>query len=240
MMYFSRIRIKMNCKENIFNYIQLMSTDDYSVHQLMWTLFPNRPKESRMFLFRQEIENEQLSDSYGVHGIPLFYVVSSCKPIEQTDILNVETKEYSPKISEGDKLAFSLRVNPIVSRKQEGKKNSKHNDLFMDVKYHALRENKELSSEEIKQKQQEAVVEWLSRRGGSSGFVLYDKDKTEVTGYNQHIFSRKSKKEKIKFSSVDISGILEVTDVNSFLKILGDGLGSSKSFGCGMMMIRRV
>ncbi|MCF6252652.1 MAG: type I-E CRISPR-associated protein Cas6/Cse3/CasE [Methylococcaceae bacterium] len=35
-------------------------------------------------------------------------------------------------------------------------------------------------------------------------------------------------------------GTLQITDVDKFKKILFDGIGRSKAFGCGLLMIRRT
>jgi len=41
-------------------------------------------------------------------------------------------------------------------------------------------------------------------------------------------------------STVDFQGILTVTDPELFRKALYEGLGKSKAFGCGLMLVRRV
>jgi CRISPR system Cascade subunit CasE len=221
----------------------ILNGNGYAVHQLIWTLFPGRPGADRTFLFRQEFEKEQLSAVTSVRGIPLFYVLSKDKPSTQTDILVTETKEYAPKLLAGDKLAFSLRANPVIARKQNnGKRNSKHCDVLMDVKYHLKHSNAVLSHEQIQVAQNQAVADWLVRKGTTAGFNIPEIDGLQIAAYQQQVLSKRSsvRNDEIKFSSVDISGIIEVTDPVLFLQMLEKGLGSAKSFGCGMMMIRRI
>jgi len=221
----------------------ILNGDGYAVHQLIWTLFPGRPDADRMFLFRQEFEKEQMSEVPSVRGIPLFYVLSKDKPSAQTDVLIAETKEYAPKLSAGDKLAFSLRANPVIARKQDnGKKNSKRCDILMDVKYQLKHSDTHLTSEQIQVPQNQAVADWLVRKGTTAGFNISEISDLQIAAYQQHVLSKKALtgNNEIKFSSVDITGTLEVTEPDLFLQMLEKGLGSAKSFGCGMMMIRRI
>ena len=49
-------------------------------------------------------------------------------------------KPYAPRLAVGDRLAFRLRANPTIARKEEGKKNSPRHDVVMDAQYQLLRE----------------------------------------------------------------------------------------------------
>jgi CRISPR system Cascade subunit CasE len=44
----------------------------------------------------------------------------------------------------------------------------------------------------------------------------------------------------IRFSAVDFSGELLVTDPKLFQQALFDGLGHAKAFGCGLLLVRRI
>jgi CRISPR system Cascade subunit CasE len=133
-MYFSRIRIRPNVRDLHL----LVSGNGYGVHQLLWKLFPG--EEKRSFLFREEIAREQIPFHKGVKGEPVFYAVSGSQPLSDHPIFAVESKSYAPKLSNGERLAFRLRANPTIARKQEGKKNSPRHDVVMDAQYHLLRE----------------------------------------------------------------------------------------------------
>lgn len=133
-MYFSRIRIRPDVRDLHL----LVSGNGYGAHQLLWKLFPG--EEKRSFLFREEIAREQIPFHKGVKGEPVFYAVSGSQPISNHPIFAVESKSYAPKLSNGERLAFRLRANPTIARKQEGKKNSPRHDVVMDAQYHLLRE----------------------------------------------------------------------------------------------------
>jgi len=59
-----------------------------------------------------------------------------------------------------------------------------------------------------------------------------------VTAYRQH--AKKRKGADIRFSSLDYEGVLKVTDLDLFNQTLRRGMGKSKAFGCGLMMVRRA
>ncbi|MBL7000104.1 MAG: type I-E CRISPR-associated protein Cas6/Cse3/CasE [Gammaproteobacteria bacterium] len=48
------------------------------------------------------------------------------------------------------------------------------------------------------------------------------------------------KNHNVGFSAVDFTGVLTVTDVDLFKVALFNGIGRSKAFGCGMLLIRRI
>jgi len=133
-MYFSRVKIRPDVRDLHL----LVSGNGYGAHQLLWKLFPC--EEKRSFLFREEIAREQIPFHKGVKGEPLFYLVSGSEPISDHPIFAVDSKPYAPQLAKGERLAFRLRANPTVARKQEGKKSSPRHDVVMDVQYHLLRE----------------------------------------------------------------------------------------------------
>lgn len=133
-MFFSRVRIRPDVRDLHL----LVSGNGYGSHQLLWKLFPG--EEKRSFLFREEIAREQIPFHKGVKGESVFYLVSASQPISDHSLFAVDSKPYSPKLANGERLAFRLRANPTIARKQEGKKNSPRHDVVMDAQYHLLRE----------------------------------------------------------------------------------------------------
>lgn len=291
-MYFSRVRIRPDVRDLHL----LVSGNGYGAHQLLWKLFPG--EEQRSFLFREEVAKEQIPFHKGVRGEPLFYLVSARKPISDHPIFAVESKPYAPRLADGDRLAFRLRANPTIARKEEGKKNSPRHDVVMDAQYHLLRElaaemgvaadgdkskikklilaawRQVQSSQSIEQKLQEIVSEnerytevattalnpvelldlalkarmnknletWLAGRSERLGFAMVRNPKGrlkfQAEGYQWHALPKKGK--DAGFSSVDFEGVIEVTDAELFTKVLIDGIGPAKGFGCGLMLVRRV
>lgn len=235
-MFFSRVRIEPTNISQL-NLLKIFQGNIYATHQLIWKLFPDKSQDKRDFLFRQEIEKEQIPYSETCKGLPLFYVVSSSKPVSIDGLMSVEVKEYSPKLEIGTQLGFDVRVNPIVARKATGKKNSSKHDIIMDAKYQAKAEGI-VDHAVIETKMHNAIVQWFIWKGNSHGFQL-EEETIELSACRNHLLNKKGK-EKIKFNSADVSGILTVTNVEKFKEILFKGIGHSKSFGCGLMMVRKV
>lgn len=93
----------------------------------------------------------------------------------------------------------------------------------------------------------ERMQHWFTRQGEpranavSYGFELLDDNpgqkQFQVSGYQWHALPEKEK--KAGFSSVNLTGKLQITDVAGFEQALFKGIGRAKAFGCGLLMIRR-
>lgn len=127
-------------------------------------------------------------------------------------------------------MCFSLRVNPVVTR------NGRRSDVLMDAKFHAA---DGLAPDDIWQTQQQAAIDWLIRQGNTKGFELSSEQIT-VTGYQQHQLNKAKGNDSIRFSSVDMHGLLTVAAPDAFLAAIAHGFGKSKAMGCGLMLLKRV
>ncbi len=224
-MFLSKITLKQGVK--LFGFLSEQSgTDCYAAHQLLWGLFPNDGFKKRDFLFHKDERN----------GLFSFLVVSREKPVE-TETLSVQSKKYTPQLSEGVKLAFTLVGNPVIARKTEGKNHSVKHDVWMDAKKEA--QEKGFSSTEIRSSCETAAKEWLIRQGERTGFHCSG-ESILIDGYQQNRFYKGRGKGLIRFSSIHYEGLLTVTDPSAFTKMLAEGLGKSKAFGCGLMLVKRI
>jgi len=225
-MYLSKVTLKNPPK--LFAFLNKKSgTDGYASHQLLWSLFPNDGSKKRDFLF---YKNDKSS-------LPDFLLVSKDEP-KENDILLVYSKEYNPQLVVGQKLIFSLVANPVVARKAEGKKNSIKHDVWMDAKKQALKRG--LSGGNLRKFCEGLSKDWLISQGKKCGFELLLSE-IVIDGYQQNrIYKGRKKTNKICFSSIAYRGRLRVSDTEKFVKMLGDGLGKSKAFGCGMMLVKRA
>jgi len=132
MNYLSRVSLIPGIAEQ--SQLALMLMDNrYGMHRLLWDLFPGHDGQVRPFLFREE--REQSSQG---RQLPLFYVVSSVPPLTESALFQIETRPYAPDLAAGDQLAFRLRANPVISRKQPGRKNSASHDVVMDAQHQCL------------------------------------------------------------------------------------------------------
>ncbi|MDP1770743.1 MAG: type I-E CRISPR-associated protein Cas6/Cse3/CasE [Methylobacter sp.] len=288
-MYFSRVCIR----PNIFKSSQLgrvLEGNVYGIHRLLWDLFPD--DQQRTFLYREEIAREQLGALPTVRGEAVYYLVSQTKPIE-TELFNVDSKDYQPQLEIGQRLTFECRANPVVTR--QGKKH----DVVMDAQQQFLKllvkefnldtdlpakqeksaykrllldkggetlsqrlteilQTDPLYAERLQQSGQlsdrlewalKACVDrtlehWFIKQGERLGFKLVadnnNLSKLQNSTYQWHSLSEKGGKgDKAGFSSVDFTGELQITDMEKFKEALFIGIGRSKAFGCGLLMVRR-
>ncbi|MCG5549534.1 type I-E CRISPR-associated protein Cas6/Cse3/CasE [Halorhodospira halochloris] len=232
-MYLSRVRV---VTEGLDPHAlsKLLAGNAYGNHQLLWQLFPRH--DERPFLFRQELEHESGMEGV-VRGMPLFYVLSSVAPFPVPGLLECESKPFEPKLKAGQHLAFRLRANPVVARREEGWQRSRRHDVLMDAKKAAQEEGVE-DRLVIQERMEAAAQAWLGNEERSRRLGYRLPVEPQAAGYRQHAYRRKGG--EIRFSSIDFQGRLEVTDPERLRCALNEGIGRSRAFGCGMLMVKRV
>lgn len=230
-MYLSSVRIDLNTltREQLFD---VLEGGAYTGHQLLWRLFAEAPGAERPFLFRQEME-ESANGKSG--GLPRFYVLSSREPLS-IEGFDIQCKPFAPRLEAGDRLAFRLRANPTVDKAAPKGQRSHRADVLMDAR--KAFSPGERTSQACVEAMDSAARDWLEKRGANLGFTL--PVKPEIGAYRQLALPRKRPQSPIRYSSVDYEGLLDVTDPDRLLKSLAKGLGRSKAFGCGLMLLRRV
>lgn len=221
-MYFSRITLSPLAGTS--EILRQLGPNGYQTHKIIWRFFADSPDRRRDFIYR--FDNPR-------NG-PIFYVVSARKPLDQSSVWKVETKEYFPILHIGQKMEFKLRVNPIITRHDENGRQKRH-DVVMDLKKR-MAEKKQSLDGDIRTI---AGLQWLISRAEQNGFI-FKEDLTRVDSCNQFRFFKSRKHQPVSISVMDFSGIIEVTDPERLAKALVIGIGPAKSFGCGLLMIRRI
>ncbi|HXF55400.1 MAG TPA: type I-E CRISPR-associated protein Cas6/Cse3/CasE [Hyphomicrobiaceae bacterium] len=196
----------------------------YDAHRLVWSLFGCTGDQERDFLFRQ------------TSGPGEFIAVSARAPTDRHDLWRIETKPYDPQVRSGERLAFSLRANPVVKRIHESGKPQRA-DVVMDLKWRLKRAGAEVPSQPALVEQ--AGLDWLTGRSARHGFAI-EPAAVRVDGYIQHRFETGSGGQPIRLSSLDFDGVLTVIDPGRFRAALFSGIGPAKAFGFGLLLIRRV
>lgn len=234
-MYFSLITPNAGCEKDA---AREWAVSAYAEHQWLWRFFPAAAGSPRDFLFRRR----------DLDSFPRFYVVSKRRPQPIGEAWRVQTREYAPMVAAGVRLSFELRANPVVARSSEGR--SQRHDVVMDRKKRLLQarglsrwedwktdrvcENGQVDPRpKLYELVHSACSEWLARRSESSGIEL-DMSSLVVEAYQQH----GGKGGQLHFSTVDFSGQLTVTDPVAFNRVLGEGIGRAKAFGCGLLLVK--
>jgi len=202
----------------------------YSQHQWLWRFLPAPPGAPRRFLFRR----------LDVDGLPRFYVVSAAEPASPTPNWLVQSKSYAPRLAAGDELQFDLRANPVVTTHDTDGRARRH-DVVMQEKKRLLVERGLARWSDWTAPDRPALPDlvrrtcaaWLSARAAKLGFAL-DDESLFIDGYERH----RGKSDELRFSTVDFSGRLRVTDPAALQRTLVEGVGHGKAFGCGLLLLR--
>jgi CRISPR system Cascade subunit CasE len=242
MRWLTRLRLKRDVPAAAL--ARVLLPDDPSercqtAHRLLWTLFADDPDRRRDFLWREERTGR------GTSGRGGFLVLSEREPVDAHGLFDMDPpKAWAPVLAEGDRLAFSLRANPVVTRKNDEGRPKRH-DVVMDrLREVAKGEHAEMRDAAVR----EAGRTWLDRQAGEHGFaVLVEADgKTEekrqllrIDGYEQLRIARRGAK-PARLSVLEFNGVLAVEDPDRFVARLHCGFGKAKAWGCGLMLIRRA
>lgn len=218
--YFSRVQLTARPRDNEL-LIQLSQHGEaYRDHALIWQLFPG-DGVPRDFLFRSE---------RGAAGAAVYYVISQRPPQSVPGLFAVQSKPYTPQLTEGEWLQFDLRANPTVSRGASGKKSQRH-DVLMDAK-HQARSDADAGAEI-----EAAALQWLLKRAPDWGLNVRE-DSLLTSGYVQHRLRHKG--QRIEFSSLDYQGVAQVRDPQLLAAALMNGVGRARGFGCGLLLVKRM
>lgn len=228
-MHFSKATLRPSAARR--SAYQNLAAHGYPAHRLVWSLFGDHPDRERDFIYRW--------DTHGRNGSVL-HVVSERPPRDREGLFRVRTKNYDPQLREGQVLAFRLRANPVVKKRDANGKQRVH-DVVMNAK-HEMRQdgswdNCDLTEAELVQRE---GTHWLQRRTETYGFD-FDEDHVRVEEHRKHTFRKPRNRRKVTFTTMDFVGRLHVTDPEQFCtKGLFNGVGPSKAYGCGLMMVRPV
>lgn len=220
MSYLSRARVDPSDPRGRETLLQL-ARGPYAEHQRLWTLWGVRPEATRDFLFRR-VEGDARA----------YYLLSDGPPVLGTPGWLIETKPFHPQIEEGDKLAFDLRANPVVTRRSE--RGSRRHDVVCD----ALRG---LPADQVNRPliERTAGLAWLVKQGERCGF-RFENDEVRTGAYRQERVRNSGGAGDVRYSTLDFSGRLTVTDSDRFRAALQQGIGKAKAFGCGLLLVRRA
>ena len=193
-------------------------------HHLVWSLFADDPNRRRDFLWR-EMET----------GV--FLILSARQPEDRHGLFEIaEPKPFTPVLEAGDRLAFSLRANPVIRRRGPSRSRSVKHDVVMD----ALRPGPkgDRAAHRLVAVREHGLA-WLERQGVRAGFTVRANG-VRVDGYDQHRIARKGSAPSMLYSTLDFEGVLTVSDPDPLLPAIARGFGAAKAYGCGLMLIRRA
>jgi len=199
----------------------------YEVHAMVWRIFSDGSKKKRDFIYRLDMQERS----------PLIYAVSEADPADLEGIWHIDQKDYCPALKTGQRLGFSLRANPIRTKRDE-KGHQKRHDVVMDAK--KLLEHSGCPPEARPHESvlvQKEGFNWLASRCENLGFSV-ERGMVRAEGYRQHRFRKWNGRMNVAVSTIDLTGALTVIDPDRFEETLYRGVGPAKSFGCGLLLVR--
>jgi CRISPR system Cascade subunit CasE len=189
-------------------------------HHVVWSLFGRNDKH-RFWLYRR------LTDR-------ALRVVSAKAPTSSPYATVVKTREQNYEwLEPGVRLLFKLRANAVKRVVVDGKTRK------VDVVMHALHP---LSPEQRRDQREEitqgAYLDWMQRQGEAHGFTIESEVFQVVAHYRERIPRRRSA--PIFINCGELVGMLKVTEPGALRMCLVEGLGASRSFGCGLLEVAHV
>ena len=185
----------------------------YHLHRELWKLFPDRPNDSRDFLFRVE--------NLGRREPQRILLQSKERPVANSNnlitlinSLAVEDDKLKQNIPSGKLLRFLVRANPTKRIKDESKT---HNQGRVRVPL--------IDEDNMKH--------WLSRQL-EDGARLKE---VMINGQNVLYFRKGSHAGKVVTATY--SGLLTVEDAEALIERVILGIGPAKAFGCGLRSLAR-
>jgi CRISPR system Cascade subunit CasE len=146
----------------------------------------------------------------------------------------VATREQSfDWLKPGVRLVFKLRANAVRRVFVDGK--TRKVDVVMYALHPLSPEERSARREDVTQV---AYLEWMQREGAAHGFSVQRETFQVVAHYRERIPRRNAAPALINCG--ELVGLLTVTDAQAFERCLSEGLGASRSFGCGLLEVARV
>ncbi|AMB95144.1 type I-E CRISPR-associated protein Cas6/Cse3/CasE [Aerococcus urinae] len=174
------------------------------------------PKE-----FVDQVRTRKLWRIDKVNGQEYLLIVSPNKPdqdaLEKYGVNgSAQVADYSSfldSLEEGMEAQFRVRLNPVVSKSQAGKKRGRVVPLYGD----------------------ESQLNFLLDRDKKNGFEINPATLCIVEKGFEPV--KKRNEATIRLSSATYEGVLKITDFEQFKQTLKEGFGRKKAYGFGLMTI---
>jgi CRISPR-associated protein Cas6/Cse3/CasE, subtype I-E/ECOLI len=221
MSWFSRVTLLASPRGEGEN-LRDLRVHPYRQHQALWRMFECPEGTPQPFLFRQLPDEDA--------AVLRFLVVSKERPREIPG-WRVECKPYQPRLREGNRYRFDIRLNPTRTEPSPDGR-GKRQDYVMS-RLHQLQVSPARRAAERQRVVHEELPEWLRRRGERNGFVV---ESCHVGRYE--ILRMQKGIHAITLGVAEFSGILRVQDPEKLATALLNGLGHGRSFGLGLLLLK--
>jgi len=164
-----------------------------------------------------------------------YFVLSQRAPLDVHQLFHIDgPREFSPSLVQGENVQFLLRVNATVSRGGAPGVRGKPSDIVMDA-IHGVEKGADRAAARAAALSG-ASKRWLDARAGRDG---YEVKELLVRSYDTVRIGRGGGAAPIRFGVLDLEGVLRVENPDLLVDAIVRGVGRAKSFGNGLMLIRR-
>ncbi|MFT4172194.1 MAG: type I-E CRISPR-associated protein Cas6/Cse3/CasE [Rhodocyclaceae bacterium] len=185
----------------------------YELHRTLWRCFPDQPEATRDFLFRVEAHHH-------TRAVPILMLSHRAPTSNSNEVQLLATRAFAPVVHAGMRLRFRLRANPIKTISDGNgrvRAQGKHAGQVKSCRVPLLSDAQR--------------GEWLERKVlGAAQVCMLD-----IAPDPQLRFDKKGSEGKI--ATVLFDGQLIVTEPTAFNRLLSEGIGPAKAFGCGLLSI---
>lgn len=212
-MFISRVEIPWSAVQN-----------PYDIHRRLWRLFPGEAQECRQSHVEQRAGFLFRTETYQTGRPARFLVQSRQRPAPVASIQTLGCREFHPQPQPAQRLAFLLTANPIktiVDTQIEDKPNKRPN------KQQQFKCRVPLLHEEHQR-------DWLLRQLAAAADVA-----SVVILPHPPLYFRKGEHGG-KIVTATFEGVLQVKTPEVLMRMLENGIGPAKSFGCGLLLVRRT
>lgn len=209
-MYISRVEIDINNRRKMRDLSHLGAYHSWVEDSFPWEKGKNRSRKlwriddlsgkKYLLIVSEDMPDLKALEKFGVEG------TGASKSYDK----------YLASIKEGDTMNFRVTLNPVVSRKEEGRSRGR---VYPILKI-------------------EELYKFLLERSEKKGFSLGPNDFTIVE--KTFVPLKKQGKKLVDLSKVTYEGRLKVTNKDLFYKTLTQGFGKKKAYGCGLMTVIKV
>ncbi len=183
----------------------------------VWKYFPRRPNSAKDFLFRMDRYDKEVRVTLASNREPRR---PGWCPAKAWECRNLNAAE--PNFYELPKYRFKVCLNPTRTTRDNPNKNAR---VKKQGRHEAI-----LKAPELR--------EWFYRKAVENGFKVLAAPEINISPPVFHRFLQAGHQSTIV--GVDFRGTLEVTDKPLFKKVCGQGIGRSRSFGFGLLVIQPI
>lgn len=188
----------------------LKITDAYSLHRVVYSLFPDvrSETEKRSHIQSGIVYADQGGDFYGRKVL----IVSDRLPATQVEgqYGEVISKPVPDSFLAYPCYRFRVQVNPVRKDKQSGKR--------------------------VAVKGRIAIAHWFLQRASSCWGFEVEPQTLQIDAIDVLQFNDKAGR-RVTLGKAHIQGLLTVTDPQQFHNSVKNGIGKGRAFGCGMLQI---